>query len=131
MTLMDSITVCFSKYFTFSGRARRSEFWWFMLFLVVGQLIAGAADSALFADNVYMLGGMELSYNTGYFGNIFALATFLPTWAVEVRRLHDTGRSGWWLLLWLIPLVGFIILLIWLIGKGNEGDNAYGADQTA
>jgi len=128
MTFMDSISACFSKYVTFAGRARRSEFWWFILFLIVGQMIAGAADSAMFGDNVFMLGGMEFSYNSGYFGNIFALATFLPTWAVEVRRLHDTGRSGWWMLLWFIPLIGGIILLIWLIGKGTEGDNEYGAD---
>jgi len=128
MSFLDSISTCFSKYITFSGRATRSEFWWFVLFLLVGQMIAGAADSAIFGDKVVIMGGMEFSYTAGYFGNIFALVTFLPAWAVEVRRLHDTGRSGWWILLWLIPLIGFIILLIWLIGKGSEGDNAYGAD---
>lgn len=128
MTFMDSISTCFSKYISFSGRASRSEFWWFALFLLVGSFVAGAADSAIFGNNVFMLGGMEFSYSAGYIGNIFALATFLPAWAVEVRRLHDTGRSGWWLLLWLIPMIGFIILLIWLIGKGDEGDNEYGPD---
>jgi uncharacterized membrane protein YhaH (DUF805 family) len=131
MTFMDSISACFSKYITFSGRAQRSEFWWFVLFLLVGQMIAGAADSAIFGNNVVMLGGMEFSYNAGYFGNIFALVTFLPAWAVEIRRLHDIGKSGWWLLLWLIPLIGFIILLIWLIRKGTDGDNEYGADPLA
>lgn len=131
MTFMDSISACFSKYITFSGRAQRSEFWWFVLFFLVGQMIAGAADSAIFGNNVVMLGGMEFSYNAGYFGNIFALITFLPAWAVEVRRLHDIGKSGWWLLLLLIPLIGFIILLIWLIRKGTDGDNEYGADRLA
>jgi uncharacterized membrane protein YhaH (DUF805 family) len=126
MTFMDSISACFTKYVTFSGRARRSEFWWFMLFLTLGQVVANAADSVVFGSNVIMLGGMEFSYNAGYFGNIFAMATFLPAWTVEVRRLHDTGRSGWWLLLLLIPVIGFIILLIWLIGKGTDGDNKYG-----
>ncbi len=128
MIFMDSISTCFSKYISFSGRARRSEFWWFILFLLVGSFVAGAADAVIFGSNVFMLGGMEFSYSAGYIGNIFVLATFLPAWAVEVRRLHDTGRSGWWLLLWLIPMIGFIILLIWLIGKGDEGDNEYGPD---
>ena len=128
MTLVDSISACFSKYITFSGRAQRSEFWWFMLFLTVGQIIAGAADAVMFGDNIVVSGGMEISYNTGYFGNIFALATFLPTWAVQVRRLHDTGRSGWWLLFALVPLIGVIVLLIWMIRKGNEGTNKYGPD---
>ena len=128
MTFMDSISACFSKYISFSGRASRSEFWWFMLFILVGSFVVGAADAVIFGSNVFMLGGMEFSYSAGYIGNIFALATFLPAWAVEVRRLHDTGRSGWWLLLWLIPMIGFIILLIWLIGKGDEDDNEYGPD---
>ena len=131
MTFMDSISTCFSKYVTFSGRAQRSEMWWFVLFFVIVSTIVGAADSAIFGKNVFMMGGMEFSYNAGYFGNIFALATFLPMLSVDVRRLHDVGKSGWWILLILIPLIGAIVLLIWMIGKGTEGENKYGADPLA
>lgn len=131
MTFMDSISVCFSKYISFSGRAQRSELWWFILFIMIGSAIAGSADSVIFGTNVYMMGGMEFSYNAGFIGNVFALATFLPMWAVEVRRLHDVGKSGWWLLLNLIPVIGFIVLLIWVIGKGTDGENAYGPDPLA
>ena len=131
MNFTQSVSTCFSKYITFKGRASRSELWWFVLFIIVGSAIAGAADSAIFGKNTMMMGGMEFSYNAGFIGNIFALITFLPVWAVEVRRLHDTGRSGWWLLLCLIPLIGAIILLVWMIGKGTEGDNEHGADPLA
>lgn len=126
MTFMDSISACFSKYITFSGRAQRSEFWWFVLLLAVVGTILDAADSVIFGKNVFMLGWMNFSYGSGFIADLFALATFLPMWAVEVRRLHDIGKSGWWLLLWLIPLIGAIILLIWMIRKGTDGDNQYG-----
>ena len=131
MTFVDSISTCFSKYFTFSGRAQRSELWWFVLFVAVGGTIADSIDSISFGKNVLMLAGMEFSYNSGFIADLFGLATFLPLWAAEVRRLHDGGRSGWWLLLWFIPLIGAIILLIWMIGKGTDGDNEYGADPLA
>ena len=131
MTFMDSISVCFSKYITFSGRAQRSEFWWFVLLLAVTGTILDAADSVIFGKSVFMLGWMNFSYSSGFIADLFALATFLPMWAVEVRRLHDIGKSGWWLLLWLIPLIGAIILLIWMIRKGTDGDNQYGPDPLA
>lgn len=131
MNFTQSISTCFSKYITFKGRASRSELWWFVLFIVIGNAVTGAMDAAIFGQNTMMMGGMEFSYNAGFIGNIFGLVTFLPTWAVEVRRLHDTGRSGWWLLIGLIPLIGWIILLVWMIGKSDEGDNQYGAKPLA
>ncbi|MHA1128508.1 MAG: DUF805 domain-containing protein [Alphaproteobacteria bacterium] len=131
MTFMDSISTCFNKYISFKGRAQRSEFWWFVLFIVIGSAIAGVFDSAMFETRTLMIGGMAVSYNAGWIGTVFSLAVFLPTWGVEVRRLHDIGKSGWWLLLGLIPVIGFIILLVWFIQTGTEGDNDYGPDPLA
>ena len=131
MDMMQSISTVFSKYITFAGRAQRSEFWWFVLFIFIGNVVVGAFDSVIFGTSSFMIGGMDFRYGAGSLGTIFGLITFLPLWAVEVRRLHDIGKSGWWLLLYLIPIIGFIILLVWLIRKGTEGDNQYGADPLA
>lgn len=80
MTFMDSISVCFSKYITFSGRAQRSEFWWFVLLLAITGTILDTADSVIFGKNVFMLGWMNFSYSSGFIADLFALATFLPMW---------------------------------------------------
>ena len=131
MDFMQSVSVCFSKYITFKGRAQRAEFWWFVLFIVIGNAVMGALDSSIFGKSIFFLAGQEFSYNAGFFGNIFALLTFLPMWGVQVRRLHDIGKSGWWLLLCLIPLIGFIILLIWMIRQGETAENQYGPNPLA
>ena len=98
MTFVDAIRVCFIKYSDFSGCASRSEFWWFMLFLFVASVALNiVSDSAALA---------------------FTLATMLPGTAVTTRRLHDTNRKGWLQLLFLIPLIGWIILIVWFAQKG-------------
>ena len=76
-------------------------------------------------------GMMEASYNAGPIGIIWSLGNLLPNIAVAVRRLHDIDRSGWWLLIGIIPLVGWIILIVWYCQKGTTGDNRFGADQLA
>jgi uncharacterized membrane protein YhaH (DUF805 family) len=98
MTFQESIRVCFTKYFDFSGRATRSEYWWFFLFLVVANVLC-----ALLSPIV---------------SGLFSLATLVPSASVATRRLHDTRRSGWWQLIVLVPLLGFIILLVFLAQKG-------------
>lgn len=103
------------KYVVFSGRARRKEYWFFMLFNAIISLVLGVIDGAIGAD-VSILGGL------------YALAVFLPSLAVTFRRLHDTDRSGWWLLISLIPLVGAIVLLVFMCLDGNRGQNRFGAD---
>ena len=95
MSFGAAIASFFSKYATFSGRATRAEFWWFFLFTFLGGLIP-------------------------IVGLIFALAVLIPSIAVAVRRLHDTDRSGWWLLIGLIPLVGFIVLLVFYCQESKE-----------
>ena len=106
MNFVDSIKICFSKYADFNGRAKRPEFWWFTLFLFLAKLVLG------------MLGDM--------ISMLFSLATLLPSLAVGARRLHDTNRSGWWQLVWLIPLIGWIILIVFMVQEGEAGDNRFG-----
>ncbi|MCK8464650.1 DUF805 domain-containing protein [Aliiroseovarius sp. S1339] len=128
MSFMDSIRTCFSKYVTFQGRAQRSEFWYFVLFLFVGQFVLGMIDSFLFGTVTTIEGGFEAQTNTPVLSGLFGLATLLPAISVAVRRLHDTDRSGWWYWIALIPLIGTIILIVWFASKGTNGPNSYGDD---
>jgi uncharacterized membrane protein YhaH (DUF805 family) len=96
------------KYAVFDGRARRQEFWMFALINFVISLI--------------------LNLVLGMVGLIYTLAVFLPSIGVGIRRLHDTGRSGWWLLIGLIPVVGFIVLLVFFVQDSQPGDNQYGSN---
>lgn len=114
MTFQDAVRTCLQNYVTFAGRARRSEFWFFILFNLLVQIVAGILDA--------FLGG------TGFVGAVASLALFLPGLAVSVRRLHDTGRSGWWILICLIPLVGMILLIVWYATRGENGPNRFGPD---
>jgi uncharacterized membrane protein YhaH (DUF805 family) len=120
MGFQQAIGICLSKYAVFEGRARRSEYWWFFLFNILMQMATGLLDAAVF--------GRE---SIGLFNGIYSLAVFLPGLGVGVRRLHDTGRSGWWLLISLVPLVGFILLVVWLARPGDAGPNRFGADPLA
>ena len=104
-------------YVDFRGRARRSEFWYFALFNFIVAAILGTIDQA--AHTGQALAG------------IYNLIVFLPSFALSVRRLHDLNRSGWWLLLALIPIVGWIILLWWDCTEGTHGPNEHGPDPKA
>jgi uncharacterized membrane protein YhaH (DUF805 family) len=114
----DAVKVCFNKYVDFNGRARRSEFWWWALFTVILGIVAGLIDT--------ILGTRSSSTGTGVFGAITNLAVLLPSLAVGARRLHDTGRSGWWQLLWFACCVGWVFLIVWFC-QDSQGDNKYGA----
>jgi len=137
MSFMESISTCFAKYATFSGRALRSEFWWYVLFILAAQIVLGVVDSMVFeSKEVMAVSGLSnvqegmsfsFSYQPQPITSIFLLATFLPSLAVGARRLHDTGRSGWWQLIVIIPLIGLIILIVFWASQGVEGDNTYGA----
>lgn len=100
MTFQDSIRTCFSKYADFSGRASRSEYWWFFLFVFIACLVATMISTVVYY--------------------VVALGLVVPSLAAGARRLHDTGRSGWWQLLNLIPLIGFIILVVLLAQESKE-----------
>jgi len=117
-----AVSTCFQKYVTFSGRARRSEYWWWWLFTVIVGTVAVIADNAL---------GLHISTTSGAdkVGWVTAVATLflvLPTIAVTFRRLHDTGRSGWWWLLGLLCCVGELLVFIFCISDSAAGPNQYG-----
>jgi uncharacterized membrane protein YhaH (DUF805 family) len=117
MSFAEAVKTCLSKYATFAGRARRSEYWWFVLFNVIVSIVAAIIDGAAGTD-------LENS-STGVVGGIVALALILPSLAVTARRLHDTGRSGWWILIGIIPLIGAIILIVFAC-QDSDGVNQYG-----
>ncbi len=117
MDFTTAVKTCFNKYATFSGRAVRSEYWWFVLFLIIANIVASVLDLAIMGN-----GGMGFQP----ISTIFALATLLPSLAAGARRLHDTGRTGWWLLIAFIPILGAIVLIWFLAQRGEDGTNAYG-----
>jgi len=119
-----AVKTCFSKYVIFSGRAPRSEFWFFVLFTVLLHIVARILDYVL--GTTYQIGGHGGS--GGYIGLIVSLAILLPSISVTVRRLHDRDRSGWWYWLFLIPIAGWIWLLVWYCQRGTVGDNRFGPD---
>ncbi|MBN8778806.1 MULTISPECIES: DUF805 domain-containing protein [unclassified Thiobacillus] len=108
------------KSFSFNGRARRKEYWFFFLFVIVIAFLLGLLDS--------LIGTYSKKTELGLLGGIFLLGILIQSIAVGVRRLHDTGRSGWWLLIGLIPFVGSIIVLILMLLAGQPGTNEYGPD---
>ena len=133
MTFADSVTKCFRNYVTFSGRASQSEYWWFILFVLVGSVIATIIEVAVLGQPVvYETTSTSFSVSThgGPLSGLFSLLTLLPGISVFVRRMHDTGRSGWWFWLGLIPLIGWIFLLVWLCTRGTAGANKYGEPVT-
>ena len=98
-------------YAQFSGRASRSEYWWFVLFTLIASAAAGVLD-------VFFPGDLLQS--------LFGIATFIPGIALGIRRMHDIGKSGWWLLIGLIPIIGWIVLIVWLAIKSDAGANKWG-----
>ncbi len=116
MNFADAIKSGFSNYVNFSGRACRSEYWYWVLFVIIGEIVTRIID--------YGIG-----YPITYF--LFSLAVIIPGIAIGVRRLHDLDRTGWWLFLGLIPLVGAIILIVWFCTQGTQGANRFGQDPLA
>ena len=108
--------VVLERYAKFDGRAARPEFWWFVLANFIVQLVLNLLAQA--ADFFWVIGAL------------YGLAVLVPSLAVGVRRLHDTDKSGWFLLLWLIPCVGWIILIVFFATEGTRGPNRYGAAAT-
>lgn len=113
------------KYTVFSGRARRKEFWMFFLFSTIISVILAVVDE--FMGWQFEMGGDII----GFLSTLYYLAVVVPYLAVIVRRLHDTERTGWWILIAFIPFVGVLILLVFLILQGTRGDNRFGPDPKA
>ncbi len=110
--MIDWFVKCLKNYATFTGRARRKEYWYFVLVQFIILIVAQIIDAILGTEFVFYA--------------IVALALFIPSLAAAVRRLHDTGRSGWWFLIALIPLIGTILLIIWLASDTKQENNQWG-----
>ena len=108
------------KYAVFSGRSRRMEFWYFVLFNLIVTIVLALIDM--------LLGTFNIVQGVGLLSGIYSLAVLIPTLAVIVRRLHDIDRTGWWILINLIPLIGTIVLLVFELTPGTPGSNRYGPD---
>ena len=141
MSFMDSIKSCFGKYARFAGRAPRSEFWFFALFIWLVMTVLQVLMFSMFdtegmmaaAQNGTLEPGLGMAFPVvpAILLLVFFVITFLPYLSVMVRRLHDTGRSGWWYWIGLVPVIGIFILLYFFVSKGTEGDNDYGSDPLA
>lgn len=118
MTFIESAKSSFQNYATFSGRAVRSEFWYYQLFVVLAGIVLTIVDVIIFGAN----SDIQL------FSALFSLAVFIPSLAIGSRRLHDTDRSAWWLLIGIIPLIGLIVLIVFWAQSGTEGPNRFGED---
>jgi uncharacterized membrane protein YhaH (DUF805 family) len=120
---MNWFVTALKNYAVFSGRARRSEYWYFALFYLIFYAVAAIVD--------VMTGSFDRASGIGIFTGLLTLAVLIPSLSVTARRLHDTGRSGWWLLIAFIPLVGAIILLVFLGQDSEAGANRFGANPKA
>lgn len=108
------------NYATFSGRARRKEYWMFFLFNVLISLGLGVLD--------VVAGTYSVEYETGFFSALYSLLVLIPSIAVSVRRLHDTNRSGWWIVISLIPIIGVLVLFVFTCLDSQPGTNRFGAN---
>lgn len=111
---MEHFKEALSRYADFTGRTRRKGYWMFVLFYFIFAVIVGVVDGVI--GTAPVLGGL------------YSLALLLPYIAVTVRRLHDTGRSGWWILIALLPLIGGLVLLVFMVLDSEENENEYGAN---
>ena len=125
MSFVEAVRSGFNNYANFSGRALRSEYWWWVVFVWIAGIIASIIDRAL-GWSIYETTMYGVQQSSGPVAAIVSLAVLIPGLAVLVRRLHDTDRSGWWFWLVLIPIIGWIVLIIFLASSGTPGPNKYG-----
>lgn len=123
MNFAASVRSCFENYVTFSGRAPRSEYWYWLLFNMIAGWIVGFIEGFYLAFN-----GLEPDSFIPVGSIILSLALLLPGLTVSVRRLHDIDRSGWWYFMWMLPIIGWILMIYWMVKKGTEGSNRFGND---
>ena len=116
-------TVLLKKYATFNGRAGLSEYWWYFLFILLGNLVFSSIDSFLGTTAGFMYQG-NIEVKTSLFNGIFSLLTLIPSIAVAARRLHDVNKSGWWQLL-MLTIIGIFPLVYWLLKKSVDEGNRF------
>ena len=111
----NAIKFGFQRYFDFSGRSTRAEYWWWLLFIAIAGTILRIVD---------MIAGTMIAGTIGIISSLFSLVTIIPNLALLFRRLHDINRSAWWLLLGFVPFGG-IVIIVWMCKRGDEGENKY------
>tara|TARA_Y100000996_G_scaffold138402_1_gene105463 strand:- start:979 stop:1398 length:420 start_codon:yes stop_codon:yes gene_type:complete len=111
ISFSDAISLAFKNYVNFKGRSTRAEYWWFFLFTFTLSAITEAID---------------VFSSLGIMSTIFSLIVFMPSLTVGVRRLHDINKSGWWILMWFVPIVGWGLLIFWYTRRSDEKINRYG-----
>jgi len=123
MGFTEGVKSFWSNYATFKGRARRSEYWFIQLFLIITNVAVAAIDLALMNGDVdrFIANG-----GGGIVGLVWIFVTIVPALAVLVRRLHDTGKSGWWVLMGFVPFAGAIVLFVFTVLDSTPGENKYG-----
>ena len=121
MGFTQAVKSCFRQYVGFGGRAPRSEYWYFVLFYFVAAIVLSLVDGLLFGAAGHM----------SPLASLLTLALLLPSIAVAIRRLHDIDRTGWWILLWFVPIVGVIVLIVFFVQRGTTGANRFGPDPLA
>jgi uncharacterized membrane protein YhaH (DUF805 family) len=124
----EAISLFFKNYANFQGRSSRGAFWWWFLASFIIGFVLGFVDGMIMAGQYSSSGQMM---PIGILGGLFSLATLIPNLALGIRRLHDTDKSGWWILIGLIPLIGFIVLIVFYVMPGTRGDNKFGPDVEA
>lgn len=120
---MNWYLMALKKYAVFSGRSQRSEYWFFTLFYLIFALVTGFIDG--------LIGTYDAQSGLGVLSAVYMLAMIIPSLAVLARRLHDTGRSAWWILIGIIPLIGGIVLLVFAVMDSDMNDNMYGPNPKA
>jgi uncharacterized membrane protein YhaH (DUF805 family) len=108
------------KYMVFDGRATRSEYWYFVLFNIIISMVLGGID--------FITGTLDMETGVGLLSGLYSLFILLPMLAVSIRRLHDTGRSGWWFFIQIIPIIGTIAYLIFMVQDSQFDSNQYGVN---
>ncbi len=117
MSFKEAVQSVFSKYAVFEGRARRSEYWYFVLFNSIVSLVLSLIGQ--------MIGGDGSSFQSGLTG-VYSLAVLVPSIAVSVRRLHDVGKAGTWYLINFVPIIGWIVFIVFAAKDSDPGENQYG-----
>lgn len=132
MSPIQAVRTVLRKYAVFSGRASRSEYWWFVLFNVIVAIATFAIDAIFFGTGETTATATSAAFqaNAGPATLVTSLALILPSLGVAVRRLHDTDRRGWWILLGLIPLIGAIVLIVFYALDSTPGHNRFGPNPT-
>ena len=122
LSFQNAVGLGFQHYFDFKGRSTRSEYWWWLLFVVLAGIALTIVDMGI--------GTFNYESGDGLLSGLFKLATLIPGLALGARRLHDINKSAWWLLMWLsfLLIIPVIVLLVWAARQGDNGTNRYGPD---